>query len=332
MLVCALILSFYIFNPTSSAVVCNRDGSTNCIISNQRIAANEVFQISRTSSVPIDWIYLKDNEMPIMPVTIFTSYPNISFLMVSNNGLKQLSVKLFANAVKLKSLSLRQELFTRIANATFRSCPNLESLKVSNNRIAVIEANAFQGLSKLNILDLTNNSIEVLHPMVLAPLTNLNVLIANSNKIKKLSSQLFLKSLMLLEVSFYQNQLVELPGDLFQANKFLKSLQFSDNLLTSTRTYGSQAVYLEFNQIKKLQIDSGLNKLTIRHNFLEDIECASADLTTIDRAFFNNNSRFLPTSSSDRANKLSRSFQSCRFWKYSIKRDSQMWPPKSSRR
>lgn len=240
--------------------------------------------------MPIDWISLSDNEMPVMPATIFTSYPNTSFLIVSNNGLKQLSAKLFANAVKLKTLSLCDELFTRIANATFRSCPNLESLKVSNNRIAVIESNAFQGLSRLNMLDVTNNSIEVLHPMVLAPLTNLNVLIANSNKIKKLSSQLFLKNLRLLEVSFYRNQLVELPEDLFQANNFLKSLQFIDNLLTSARTYGSQAVYLEFNQIKKLQIDSGLNKLSIRHNFLEDIECASADLTTIDRAFFNNNS------------------------------------------
>lgn len=285
-----ILLTFQIFDRASAAISCSRDDSVLCQAQDQQLSPTDTFEIARTSGVPITDLVLYNIAMPILPTTIFTSYPNISFLSLSNTGLKQLSVKNFANGVKLKKLFIFGGFLTRVVNGTFRSCTSLENLQITNNRISVIELNAFQGLNSLSNLCLSNNSIVVLHPLVLATLPNLNLFVAETNKIKKLSSDMFLQNPTLIYVSFNENQLTELPPDLFRANQFLERISFTNNFLTSVRTYGSKVADFTFNRLKNLQIDSRLEKLLFEGNLLEKIECADANLTTIDRVFLNNNS------------------------------------------
>lgn len=199
-------------------------------------------------------------------------------------------MKNFANAVRLKKLQVMGGFLTRIVNGTFRSCTSLESLHITDNRISVIEVNAFQGLSNLNNLFLSNNSIVILHPLVLAPFPNLNIFVAEMNKMKKLNGEMFLQNPTLIFVSFNDNQLEELPADLFQANQFIETISCTNNFLTSVRTFGSKVVDFSFNRIINLRIDSGLEKILLEGNSLQLIECADANLTTIDRIFLTNNS------------------------------------------
>lgn len=290
MIACVLCLTFAFLEPISGAVTCDSDKSAYCFVTNQTVSANEDFRILRTNGMPITDVILFNTVMPQLPTTIFTSYPNISFLSLSSNGLMQVSVKSFANAVKLKKLYIFDQPLTRITNGTFRSCTILEDLQITGCKVAVVEANAFLGISNLNSLSLSRNRITVLHPMLLASLPNLFIFYANENMIKKLSNQLFSKNPSLVSVSISGNQLTELPADLFQANKYLDSLDITDNLLTNIRTFGAKDVYLDSNRIKRLQLDSGLKKILMNNNFLEVIECANADLTTIDRVFLSNNS------------------------------------------
>lgn len=284
------LFTVWVFDPVSATISCSNDNSVLCWVKDQQLSPTGTFEIARTSGVPITDLILSNVDIPILPTTIFTSYPNISFLSLSSVGLKQLSVKHFANAVKLKKLFINGAFLTRIVNGTFRSCTSLENLQLNHNKISVIEVNAFLGLSNLNNLYLSNNSIVTLHPLVLATLPNLNIFVVEMNQIKKLSGEMFLQNPTLLYVSFNDNQLEELPANLFQANQFIETISFTNNFLTSARTFGSKIVEFAFNRIKSLRIDSGLEKLLFEGNLLEVIECADANLTTIDRVYLTNNS------------------------------------------
>lgn len=273
-----------------AAVSCANDRYPICYVDKQQISSDDTFEIGRSNGVAIDALLLIENKMPILPSTIFISYPNITFLSVSQSEFKQISVKNFANAGKLKKLFFQLGVLTRLSNGTFKTCISLENLQINSNKLSILEINAFQGLKNLNNLALVNNSIEVLHPLLFANLPNLVVLMVENNRIKKLSNQLFLQNPSLYMVSFNFNQLTDLPADLFRGNDFINTLSVTNNLLTSVRTFGIKFIDFGNNKIKTLQIDSGLEKILIENNFLEVISCENANLSTIKRVFFTNNS------------------------------------------
>lgn len=285
-----LFLLLWNFDPSSAIVNCDNDNYGLCYVRNQQVSDIEVFQISRTSGVPITDLIISSSEMPIIPSTIFTSYPNISFLSLSSNGLTKLAIKNFANAGKLQRLFIQNGLLTRITNATFRSCISLENLQVSSQNVKTIELNAFLGLNNLNTLSFTNNSLEVLHPLLFSKLPNLSVLMMDLNKIKKLSSNLFRSNPILMTVSFVNNRLTQLPSDLFSANPLIESIYLSFNLLKNAQTFGSKIYDASSNNLKQLQIVAGTESLHADDNFLEVIDCADVNLTSIKRLYLSNNS------------------------------------------
>lgn len=288
--VAALVFIFTCFDPISGAVTCDNDETTTCLVKHQQVAGNRPFEIVRTNGMSMTNLNIFKTNMPQLPSTIFISYPNISVLTLRNNGLKKLEAENFENADKLKTLHVLNQPITKITNGTFRSCINLENLNIWNCQVAVIEANALVGLHNLKALSLRSNLITDLHPKLFASLLKLKVLEVIANRIKTLNSQLFTNNPELAYVWFSSNQIEELPQDLFQANERLVKLDFSNNLLKSARTFGAREVYFEFNRIRRLQIDSGLEMLRVNSNFLEFIECSNADLSTITHIHLPNNS------------------------------------------
>jgi Leucine-rich repeat (LRR) protein len=230
------VLFFSSLKP-AEAISCDSNNTQICYVRNQKISAAETFYVIRSSSFT-DLILSSSCEMPSIPSTIFTSYPNITFLSASYNGLKVIGVKNFANAGKLKKLFLNQGDISRIPNGTFRTCANLENLQLCNHIISLIAVNAFQGLGNLNFLYLSNNSIETLHPAVFSMMPKLNILSLEMNKLKSLSPDIFKANSALLAAMFSSNQLVELPKDLFSFNLQLQSLNFDQNFLQSASTFG----------------------------------------------------------------------------------------------
>lgn len=290
MRVVALVFVLTCFDPMSGAVTCDSDETTTCIVKQQQVPANRPFEIVRTNGVSVTNLNIFKTNMPQLPSTIFISYPNVSVLVLRNNGLKQLEAENFENADKLEALNVLNQPITKITNGTFRSCIGLESLNIWYCQVAEMGANALVGLHNLKALSLHNNLITDLHPKLFASLLQLRVFDVNANRIKTLNSQLFINNPELAYVWFSSNQIEELPQDLFQANERLVKLECSKNLLRSVRTFGFREVYSGFNRIKRLQIDSGLEMLRINGNFLELIECANADLSTINHIYLPNNS------------------------------------------
>lgn len=291
MFVYVLFLTFVVLNPSSADVTCDKEIKFGlCYVLDQKMSATDTFQIAGANGAFISDLIISNTEMPVIPSTIFTNYPNVTFLSMYNNGLTQLSSTSFVNAVKLTKMFIRYGFVTIITNATFRSCISLENLMISDQRISVVEQNAFQGLTKLNTLALSNNSIEFLHPAVFETLPALKILTIPTNKLKTLSSSLFSKNPGVFFVEFSFNQLTEIPSDLFSASKSLNSIYFNNNFLTSAPTYGASYVDLSFNSLKTVQINSGVQTLHIHDNFIETIECSGANLTTIKRVYAANNS------------------------------------------
>lgn len=279
-----------VLNQSSAQLSCESEVRFGlCYLSGQKISATDAFQISGLNGADVSFLIIANIEMPTMPSTIFTNYPNITFLSLAENGILQLSLRNFANAVKLTKLYVAFGFITRIASATFRSCTSLENLQVTSQKVSVLEAGAFQGLPNLNSLMLKNNSIEVLPSSIFDTLPLLQVLDCGDNKIKTLSSSLFLKNPRLFFVDFSKNQLTEIPSDLFSSNTLLNSIYFNNNLLTSARTYGATYTDLSYNGLRKLQINPGTETLHIHDNSVDTIECPDLDLSSFSRVFADNN-------------------------------------------
>lgn len=281
------LLVLWCLGLTTAAVTCDSEKTTICYVRKQKISATESFEVLR--STPFTDLILSNTDMPNLPSTIFTSYPNITFLSGSNNGLKVLSLKNFANAGKLKKLFLSYGNLARISNGTFRNCFSLENLQMTSHKISHVAAQAFQGLTNLHSLSLGNNSIEVLHEDVFSMLPNLNILSLDMNKLKSLSSNIFKANSALFLAVFSENQLVELPQDLFSSSPELQSLNFDKNLLQSARTYGSSFADFSSNQIGRMKVDSGTQTLFINDNLIEKLECESVDLTSFKKVYASNN-------------------------------------------
>lgn len=282
------VMSF--FKPGSAAVSCTADTSSFCFVNGQKVLEGESFQISRSSDVTVTDLVMSETEMPVINPSIFTSYPNLSFLSLSRNGIKQLELKSFANSGKLNKLFIDANFLTRIANATFRSCTSLKNLQIWQNQIKIVEINAFQGLTNLLSLSLAMNKIEFLHPKLFQSLPNLQTLLMESNKIKKFSASIFQNNPELRYVNFNNNQLIELSPDLFKSCPQINSIYFSRNYLVIAENYGAQYVDLSYNSLKKLQITPGTYTLHVHDNFLETIECLDDNVNTFTRVYAYNNS------------------------------------------
>ena len=138
------------FSAFSSAVLyCSNDLRQLCVVNDQKIIANEEFEIIRTTSIPITELILSSIEFSKFPTIIFVNYPNLTFLSVSSNSLKVVNFKHFANAMNLKRLIASNGNLVMITNGTFRSCARLEELQIYNHKISTVAVNAFQGLTNL---------------------------------------------------------------------------------------------------------------------------------------------------------------------------------------
>ena len=274
----------------SSPLTCEFEEYELCLIKNQEVSATEPFEIYRSNGVPFTDIILIVKDLPTLPTTIFTNNPNATFFSLQSDNLNQISFKVFANARKLMKLYISYGQLKRIVNGTFRNCENLEDLEILNHQISFIGANAFKGLSNLKVLSLADNLIGNLHPRLFEPLLNLALLMLDSNRLQRLDARTFQWNLKLIQVEMNSNDLTNLPPDLFSQNRNLTSLYLNGNKLESSSTFGVAEVFLSSNQLRSIQIASGLVKLIVENNFIETIDCTDADLSTVETVMASNNS------------------------------------------
>jgi Leucine-rich repeat (LRR) protein len=154
----SFLLLLIVAGYTSAVLYCDHDRGVICYVRNQKLLPKEDFQINRTT--PFTDLIFGSMQLTLLPQTIFTNYPNITFLSVNDNQLKVLSVKTFANAGKLKKLFLAHGSLMRIPNGVFKSCVSLEDLQLFGHKITTIMPNAFQGLGNLMKLTLSNGKMD----------------------------------------------------------------------------------------------------------------------------------------------------------------------------
>ena len=98
-----ILIIFLILKLSEADYSCSSQSGI-CSLEGQSVSASDLFVISRNRSSPITLLIIADGFMPQAPQTIFTQYPEITFLSISNTSLQEISSNVFKNALKLTSL------------------------------------------------------------------------------------------------------------------------------------------------------------------------------------------------------------------------------------
>ena len=132
------------------------------------------------------YLDLGHNNLSIVNLTLFLSFPNLFVLNLTSNPVKHLfaeTQKTVFLKSKLNTLDLsRTQLFV-LKSGMFENLDNLKQLHLTNMFIWNFEVSTFQPLSKLNLLDMRRSEIHHVPELLLRPLTNLQRLISEDFRI-----------------------------------------------------------------------------------------------------------------------------------------------------
>ncbi|XP_070212865.1 carboxypeptidase N subunit 2-like [Littorina saxatilis] len=249
------------------------------------LSSNAVGQIpsGTLDSVPnLEYLFLADNEVKFLGVSVFHYLQQLKELTLCNNRLKEIGVNIFVNMSNLKKLQLDGNLVESIKDRAF-SLPKLHTLHLQNNKLTVIRPHQLYGLSALEYLDLSDNLIHTLELGAFQDLSNLHKLRLSRNKLSSLAENVFEGLSSLSELYMDDNMLPSL--DCFDVPNFANTLQrlmLTDNSLVAvphdvfSQLKNLRTLALDHNQISHVgrQAFSGLqlDNLTLAYNLLEIVD------------------------------------------------------------
>lgn len=230
---------------------------------------------------------------------IFTEYPLLRSLDMTNNSVESIPPGIFENATKLTSLFMSNNNISEIDNYAFKGARNLFTLLLATSNISIIDSNSFYGLSNLRKLDLGFNNIEMLPDAIFDPLPKIESIRINDNQIQRISRNLFDKNAKLKRIYLSDNHIQTFdPMSLMStnvmaidlANNPLKNVDFStlQHLLSLTLTNTSldslcipvsvTDVSAANNEIQRIQLPAKivtqpqLARLNLSNNNLHDFQ------------------------------------------------------------
>ncbi|CAG9797739.1 unnamed protein product [Chironomus riparius] len=282
-----ILLIYFILKSTDSDYTCDLDSGI-CSIEGQNISASDPFVITSNGSSLVTFLIFAESFMPQAPESIFTTYPDITWLSISNTSLQEISSKVFTNALKLTNLLIQYGSLSMLNNGTFVHCRKAQSIQIVNHQISFIDIMAFQGLKELQNLILSENYLTYLHPLTLSVLPKLMNFDIGYNLLTTIDSHQFIKNPLLFGLTISGNQLKTLPNDLFQSQTNLNSIYADHNQLVTAQSYGVNYVDISFNKLRNFTLSSGETTVHIENNFIRKIICSSTNLT-VERFYADNN-------------------------------------------
>lgn len=227
-----------------------------------------------------------DSYFKFLPSQIFTTFPQINFVVFDNVGLENLDK--IHNCDELKHLSLKTNLIRSFSNDTFSSCEKIEYINLEDNWISSLADEIFMTLKKLIFLNFSKNRVKRISVDLLNNNEKLEVLDIHDNRIIEIGQKTFDTLINLKVLSIRGNPIETLHENLINPLKKLEifelqslnlteeiPLKFLNNLSNLTQ------VMLLKNKIKVIQREF-LQSLTN----LEILDMRSCEIIAIEENSF----------------------------------------------
>lgn len=186
------------------------------------------------SNADVRSVRIINSQIPFIVTQIFTTFPNVVELVVSNGGLIRVQPYAFANASRLFIASIRSNPLTDVQAYAFSGATSLEILDVFVNQLETIHSTAFNGLPLLTELMLDQNRLRSLDPATFNSLPNLEIIYLDENLIETLDGNIFANNPMLRTVSLGGNQINAVGREFLDSMANLRSLNMMNNRCVSS--------------------------------------------------------------------------------------------------
>lgn len=206
-----------------------------------------------------------NSEANVVPREMFTRFPNLHSVDMSNVGLIWLEVGSFDSATWLNKFNGSHNQITEIPAFLFRSSL-LTEVDFSYNQIDRIDPDAFTAIhttngidkflvqSQMKVLNLSHNNISEVPVRMIHKLIALETLQLSHNQIEEIPSFSFYKSDSLNELDFSFNKIQVISDFAFLGDFQLKTLNLAHNKLGKLDKQIGDNVYLEKLDVSSNQI------------------------------------------------------------------------------
>ena len=207
-------------------------------------------------------LYLRYNDLTILPARAFTGLPKLQELFLDHNKISTIDPFAFDGLIMLAYLDLRNNLINGLGNNSLANLPKLEQLYLVTNKIKTVAENAFNGTSSLTYVNFQANDLTVIPPLGHQP--HLSQIILEGNDIVDATFPSSFKTCSRNSgIVLSNNKIKALKNSTFDAldNSSLTKLYLSRNNINSIEA----GTFSDFSSILSLKLgDNPLNSLVLK--------------------------------------------------------------------
>ncbi|XP_071529921.1 uncharacterized protein [Panulirus ornatus] len=253
---------------------------------------------SLTELVELD---LNDNQLEMLPNSLFYDLENLRHLKLHKNRLLYLSPDIFQDTRALRTIDLSFNILEGLPGVVFKKLHYVYLLNLANNAIVRLDEGIFFDLDSLEDLDLSENKLKELPQLVFYKLKSLKRLMLSRNELARLPYGVFSNLRNLQELYLHQNYIENLPTGVFRDLTNLTLLEMTSNRVTIVNykdflTMGNlRYLFLGQNLITHIRNKTfvgtpKLEKLYLFSNKIEQVELAAfSGLNNLSWLLINNN-------------------------------------------
>lgn len=200
---------------------------------------NEVYNISvdntKTDANRITLVkFVSSPVVKHFPSVLFSTFPNLEIVRMSNTGLEELGADTFVNAMRLSELDLSVNKVKVIRNVVFSHVARLAQAIAQSveNTNATMDHDFPLPLYELSILYLNQNEIVEIEDNSFYDLRNLGTIYLERNRLKRISRRTFAGLPELAHLDLYTNEIETIEDGAFDLPK-LRALYLAQNKLKS---------------------------------------------------------------------------------------------------
>lgn len=193
---------------------CQLSGVTISDNENQNVVIGGEHIFGRNNAF-VNRVEIIDANIPFIIIQIFTTFPNIVVLQISNGGLTRFQFGAFRNAENLRFMGIRNNQISRINANAFEGAWNLQTVDIVSCQVTSIDEAAFNNLSGLTTLSLSENQIQQLPVNIFSSLPTLSSLFLTSNRLESLDGRLLSNNLAMRFIDLENNQINAIQRNFF---------------------------------------------------------------------------------------------------------------------
>lgn len=168
-------------------------------------------------------------DIPFIIPQLFTTFPNLFRLTISNAGLRRIQSHALANATNLELMIVESNPLREIEANAFSGASSLRSLDLFGNQLLNIDEDAFVGLSNLRDLLLESNRIRHLRKNLFRPLKTVEIISLSDNNVDIIHENLFANNRHLRNIDLVRNRINEVGRNFIEGLNELQILNVFEN-------------------------------------------------------------------------------------------------------